>query len=154
MRKMNKKGFTIVELVIVIAVIAILSAVLIPTFSGVVANAETQAIISDAKAEYQQYVATKTLNGEEAKQNMLYIDDDKCVAIVNGQLHTEVNKVKVFDFDVNADNEELLALFTVTEADLDTTEAGQYTEEKTLVAVIAETATSGKLFAIEADIDE
>lgn len=32
MRKMNKKGFTIVELVIVIAVIAILAAVLIPTF--------------------------------------------------------------------------------------------------------------------------
>ena len=31
-RKMNKKGFTIVELVIVIAVIAILAAVLIPTF--------------------------------------------------------------------------------------------------------------------------
>ena len=32
MKKSNKKGFTIVELVIVIAVIAILAAVLIPTF--------------------------------------------------------------------------------------------------------------------------
>ena len=39
MKKMNKKGFTIVELVIVIAVIAILAAVLIPTFSGVIAKA-------------------------------------------------------------------------------------------------------------------
>ena len=36
MKKMNKKGFTIVELVIVIAVIAILAAVMIPTFSGIV----------------------------------------------------------------------------------------------------------------------
>ncbi|MBQ3116520.1 MAG: type II secretion system protein [Clostridia bacterium] len=36
MKKNNKKGFTIVELVIVIAVIAILAAVLIPTFSGIV----------------------------------------------------------------------------------------------------------------------
>ena len=34
----NKKGFTIVELVIVIAVIAILAGVLIPTFSGIVGN--------------------------------------------------------------------------------------------------------------------
>ncbi len=39
MKKLNKKGFTIVELVIVIAVIAILSAVLIPTFSSVIKKA-------------------------------------------------------------------------------------------------------------------
>ena len=35
----KKKGFTIVELVIVIAVIAVLSAVLIPTFSNLVRKA-------------------------------------------------------------------------------------------------------------------
>ena len=39
MRKSNKKGFTIVELVIVIAVIAILAAVLIPTFAGLIQKA-------------------------------------------------------------------------------------------------------------------
>ena len=41
MKKMNKKGFTIVELVIVIAVIAILAAVLIPTFSNVIQKANS-----------------------------------------------------------------------------------------------------------------
>ena len=41
--KNNKKGFTIVELVIVIAVIAILAAVLIPTFSGVIGKANQSA---------------------------------------------------------------------------------------------------------------
>ena len=39
MKKSNKKGFTIVELVIVIAVVAILAAVLIPTFVNVVKKA-------------------------------------------------------------------------------------------------------------------
>ena len=39
----NRKGFTIVELVIVIAVIAILAAVLIPTFSGVIQKANASA---------------------------------------------------------------------------------------------------------------
>ncbi len=39
MKKTNKKGFTIVELVIVIAVIAVLAAVLIPTFSGIIEKA-------------------------------------------------------------------------------------------------------------------
>ncbi|MBE6533160.1 MAG: prepilin-type N-terminal cleavage/methylation domain-containing protein [Ruminococcaceae bacterium] len=47
MRNTNKKGFTIVELVVVVAVIAILAAVLIPTFSGVIAKAN---IATDKKA--------------------------------------------------------------------------------------------------------
>lgn len=47
--KMNKKGFTIVELVIVIAVIAILAAVLIPTFSNVIDNANKSAAQQESK---------------------------------------------------------------------------------------------------------
>ena len=43
MKKSNKKGFTIVELVIVIAVIAILAAVLIPTFSNLIKKANMSA---------------------------------------------------------------------------------------------------------------
>ncbi len=43
MRNTNKKGFTIVELVVVVAVIAILAAVLIPTFSGIIKKANLSA---------------------------------------------------------------------------------------------------------------
>lgn len=42
-KKKQKKGFTILELVIVIAVIAILSAVLIPTFAGLIKKANVTA---------------------------------------------------------------------------------------------------------------
>ncbi len=45
MKRNNKKGFTIIELVIVIAVIAILAAVLIPTFSSIIKKANTSADI-------------------------------------------------------------------------------------------------------------
>ena len=45
MKNTNKRGFTIVELVIVVAVIAILSAVLIPTFSGIIDKANESADI-------------------------------------------------------------------------------------------------------------
>ena len=51
MKKTNKKGFTIVELVIVIAVIAILAAVLIPTFTNVVKKANDSACLQAMRNE-------------------------------------------------------------------------------------------------------
>ena len=61
--KKNSKGFTIVELVIVIALIAILAAVLIPTFSNVINNAH----------ESNDTIMVKNLNtilnAEEVKGN-------------------------------------------------------------------------------------
>ena len=57
MKKNNKKGFTIVELVIVIAVIAILSAVLIPSFSGIIGNAQKTTAAQEARNMYTQYVS-------------------------------------------------------------------------------------------------
>ena len=61
MRNTNKKGFTIVELVIVVAVIAILAAVMIPTFSGIIDRAKLSA---DKKAvhELNTYVAMEEAN--------------------------------------------------------------------------------------------
>ncbi len=56
----NRKGFTIVELVIVIAVIAILAAVLIPTFSGVVENANKSAAVQEARAALTDVIAMST----------------------------------------------------------------------------------------------
>ena len=103
MKNTNKKGFTIVELVIVIAVIAILSAVLIPTFSGVVANAKNTAAVSDAKAAYQQYLyATAETSSEADELNFVYkYDDDAYVLILDGQAY-EKNGVKVFKTEEEA----------------------------------------------------
>ena len=57
MKKNNKKGFTIVELVIVVAVIAILAGVLIPTFSSIVGKARLSA---DQQTVRQLNVALQT----------------------------------------------------------------------------------------------
>lgn len=54
MKNTKKRGFTIVELVIVIAVIAILASVLIPTFSGVVTRAKAAAELESARNAYTQ----------------------------------------------------------------------------------------------------
>ena len=55
--KNRKKGFTIVELVIVIAVIGILSAILIPTFANVTKNAQEKALQEGLRNAYVAYSA-------------------------------------------------------------------------------------------------
>lgn len=55
-KKNNRKGFTIVELVIVIAVIAVLATVLVPTFGNVIAKANNTALIQEIKNEHTSYV--------------------------------------------------------------------------------------------------
>ena len=49
MIKNTRKGFTITELVIVIAVIAILAAVLIPTFSSIIKKANGSAVTQETR---------------------------------------------------------------------------------------------------------
>ena len=95
MKKLNKKGFTIVELVIVIAVIAILSAVLIPTFSGVVGEANKTAVVADAKAVYQQYM---TANITDYEANAIYSDKGYYVVIKDANVFetTGENKTSTF----------------------------------------------------------
>lgn len=63
-KKNNRKGFTTVELVIVIAVIAILATVLIPTFSNLIENANDSASLQEANSVYKNW-----LNKIENAQN-------------------------------------------------------------------------------------
>ena len=67
-RRNNKKGFTIVELVIVIAVIAILAGVLIPTFSSIVTKANGSKALQDARQAYTEYLVAT-----DADDSDLYI---------------------------------------------------------------------------------
>ena len=62
----KKRGFTIVELVIVIAVIAILAAVLIPTFTGVIRKARESSDIQLVRNLNTAVAAEKVINGSFA----------------------------------------------------------------------------------------
>ena len=90
MKKMNKKGFTIVELVIVVTVIAILSAVMVPTFSNVINNSKDSADLQSARNAYTQYTMACAEANEEAELNLIYKGENgRYVAIVNGQMSNE-----------------------------------------------------------------
>ena len=79
MKKTNRKGFTIVELVIVIAVIAILAAVLIPTFAGVTKKANESKALQEAKNSYSEDLAL--LDGQVGNyMKVKYVKDFTAVA--------------------------------------------------------------------------
>ena len=88
MKKMNNKGFTIVELVIVIAVIAILAAVMIPTFSGIVTKANESAAAQVATAAFKEAYATELADGVITNGDSEEIGDFTVTftTVVNGQV--------------------------------------------------------------------
>ena len=71
-KKTRRHGFTVVELVIVIAVIAILAAVLIPTYANLVKKANEATALADAKNAITEMLA-----------NMLSTDDASDIVVVS-----------------------------------------------------------------------
>ena len=79
----RKEGFTLVELVIVIAVIAVLSAVLIPTFGGIINNAKVTSLKASLNA-VNENLLIRSLNdnrssysADEIKQVLEDLDFDR-----------------------------------------------------------------------------
>lgn len=63
MKASKKRGFTIIELVIVIAVIAILAAVLIPTFANIIQKANVANDVALARNMNTILIADEATNG-------------------------------------------------------------------------------------------
>jgi prepilin-type N-terminal cleavage/methylation domain-containing protein len=53
LRKKNKKGFTLIELVVVIAILGILAAILVPVISGFIETANQSSDNANARLVYQ-----------------------------------------------------------------------------------------------------
>lgn len=84
-----KKGFTIIELVIVIAVIGILAGVLIPTFSNVIANANKTAAMEEAKNAYTAYLADNAANITMNGSTFVIESKDFYFKVTDGQFAAE-----------------------------------------------------------------
>ena len=87
--KKNRKGFTIVELVIVIAVIAILAAVLIPNLSRLVDKANESKAMQEAKSAYEAYLLDET-KGSDGKTAPAEEVDSIYLCIKSGEYYYHV----------------------------------------------------------------
>jgi len=54
MKKLNKKGFTLIELIVVIAILAILAAILIPAVTGYITKATDAKNAANCRSLYAQ----------------------------------------------------------------------------------------------------
>lgn len=66
--KNNKKGFTLVEIIVVLVILAVLAAAAIPTMLGFVEDAKGKAEIANARAAY---VACQSIATEEQASGMV-----------------------------------------------------------------------------------
>ncbi len=76
MKKLNnKRAFTIVELIIVIAVIGVLAAILIPAFTNIIAKANYKSAISDARGALTNFLAAnlEVVDGTHVKHIAIFV---------------------------------------------------------------------------------
>ncbi len=160
--KRNKKGFTIIELVVVIAVIAILAAVLIPTFSSIIKKANTSADIQ-AVQQINTLLAVHAADGSVTdvssairvlSEENLDIDDYKALQtdhyfyfVMNGNtpmvVYTDKDDNVLYPTNVNVTGKQLMSLTgEIPTADTWTTSASSEGGTKDIATI-----ASGEEFA-------
>ncbi len=76
MKKNNKKGFTLAELLIVVAIIAVLVAVAIPVFTTQLAKSELATATANVRGKYAEVVAEALAEGNLGAGGKLALGDD------------------------------------------------------------------------------
>ena len=126
--KNNKKGFTLVEIIVVLVILAVLAAASIPTMLGFVEDAKGKAEIANARAAY---VACQSIATEEKASGTATLETGKTYVIADTT--TEDNS--------ETNNKKLNQMLGTDLAGASVTPTISKTGEVTKVVYISDTAT-------------
>ena len=70
MKKMNKKGFTLIEMLAVIAIIAVLVSIVIPVVGNATEKAKEAADVANIRAKVAEVTTTALANGTDAANDL------------------------------------------------------------------------------------
>lgn len=76
MKRLGKKGFTLVELMVVIVIIGILVAIIVPSVTSAVNSAKKQSALADAKSQLTTWSIEVATAGSTTAQYFVGDDDD------------------------------------------------------------------------------
>lgn len=79
-KKLNKKGFTLAELLVVVAIIGVLVAISIPIFTSQLEKSRDAVTMANVRAAYAEASAAK-LTEANGGTDVLYDDDDGSVTV-------------------------------------------------------------------------
>lgn len=96
LKKNRKKGFTLVELIVVLVILAILAALLIPALTGYIDKAKEKQIIAETRS---CVMAAQTLADEKYGKDGGDLDDEDSVKADVVKLADVKGKVNSFEVD-------------------------------------------------------
>lgn len=137
-RKMkNKKGFTLVELIVVLVILAILAALLIPALTGYIDKAKQQSIIAECR---MTVMATQTL-----------IDEQYATVKLGGTVATAVtiDKNGGAKSSVTTNNDNGQSTFTISQDEISALSEVKYTDSSIGDVTITANADSGAICKID-----
>ena len=88
MKKRNQKGFTIMEMLIVVAIIAVLVAIAIPTFNSALTKSKEAADVANIRAAYAEMMMDYMMDGtklttEEIKKKIGTLNSKDLLTVGN-----------------------------------------------------------------------
>lgn len=116
----NKKGFTLMEMLIVVAIIAVLVAIAIPVFNGALTKSNEAADVANIRAAYAEW-QVKMLTENEA------VPTDKTALMTSDGTETKLNYNDKLTYTPAQDNKSATIVYKATKLTNPATDDGTYT---------------------------
>ena len=116
----NKKGFTLMEMLIIVAIIAVLVAIAIPVFNGALTKSKEAADVANIRAAYAEW-QVKMLTENEA------VPTDKTALMTSDGTETKLNYNDKLTYTPAQDNKSATIVYKATKLTNPATDDGTYT---------------------------